>query len=369
MRRGAVAKVRSALYALAHAFRRRLALRAMHPVLIVVPVLGAVLGPRLWARAQLNFHDGEDNAFLPAGELARRLLDRHGLGQVRVELTDLGDHYDPLARAVRLNRARFERRSLTAATTAAHEVGHALQDASGHWAFRLHRVLVRVARVTTGVGSALLLAVPVAAVAAQTPAPARGLGVAAVAMLGTGFAAQLAALPSELDASFARALPLLRDCCLSEAQVQDARRILFACSLTYVASAAVPALALFPWLAPWPGSRVGAAAALGLMAPGSGFAPMVAARERAVRRVSGGLDLRRSSGLTPRDPPLPGVSTPIWVAAPRPAAGQRRVAAALGHRGRSAAAPGVPGLAPPMRALRRLARPLLRGWLRATGDY
>ncbi|WP_162268032.1 zinc metallopeptidase [Thiohalocapsa sp. ML1] len=342
----------------------------MHPVLIVVPVLGAVLGPRLWARAQLNFHDGEDSTFLPAGELARRLLDRHGLGQVRVEVTDLGDHYDPLARAVRLNRARFERRSLTAATTAAHEVGHALQDASGHWAFRLHRVLVRVARVTTGVGSALLLAVPVAAVAAQTPAPARGLGVAAVAMLGTGFAAQLAALPSELDASFARALPLLRDCCLSEAQAQDARRILFACSLTYVASAAVPALALFPWLAPWPGARVGAAAALGLMASGSGFAPVVpAARERAVRRVSGGPDLRRSSGLAPRDPPLPGVFAPIWVAAPRAAAGQRREAETLLHCRRAAVARGVPELAPPMRALRRLARPLLRGWLRVTGDY
>jgi hypothetical protein len=67
-------------------------------------------------------------------------------------------------------------------------------------------------------------------------------------MLGTGVVAQLAALPTELDASFNRALPMLRDAPVDEEQLQDARRILLACSLTYVASSLVSVLNIWPWI-------------------------------------------------------------------------------------------------------------------------
>jgi hypothetical protein len=330
----------------------------MHPVLIVVPVLGGVFGPRLWAKAQLRRYDVEDSAFLPAADLARRLLDRHGLTLVRVEVTDLGDHYDPVAKAVRINRARFERASLTAATTVAHEVGHALQDASGHWAFRLHRILARVAQVTTGVGSALLLAVPVAAVAAQTPAQPRALGFAAAAMLGTGLAAQLAALPSELDASFGRALPLLRECCIADGQQREARRILLACSLTYVASAAVPALALWPWLGP----RLGQLAVVGLV---SGVGPGARAQPQRTSRVPARLG-ERSPRQCARGPqsvqPKVAPAGASWEAAPR----LRPFADAdVRTRPRPKGQAHVASHA----LLRTLARPLVRKWLLVTGDY
>ncbi|WP_295884991.1 zinc metallopeptidase [uncultured Thiohalocapsa sp.] len=334
----------------------------MHPILIIVPVLGAVFGPRLWARAELRRFDVADGAFLPADQLARRLLDRQGLTLVRVEVTDLGDHYDPQAKAVRLSRAHLTRSSLTAATTAAHEVGHALQDAAGHWAFRLHHALARLAQVTTGAGAVLLLAVPAAAIAAQTPAPARLLSLAAAGMLGTGLAAQLAALPSELDASMNRALPLLRDCCLSDDQVRDARRILLACSLTYLASAAVPALALWPFVGP----RL---LRSGLLPPVS-LAPQVPVqREREHCRA----DAPSASAILPQ-PPVRAPSTPqpgpaqrpgVWRAAPRRQAGRP---------GRVLAPPG-PARAPDgehgggRQRLRALARPLVRRWLLLTGDY
>jgi Zn-dependent membrane protease YugP len=278
----------------------------MHPALIVVPLLGAVFGPRLWAGRQLARHDVHDDAYLPAGELARRLLDREGLTLVRVEVTDVGDHYDPVAKAVRLNRDHFDRRSLTAATAAAHEVGHALQDASGYWAFRLHHSLARVARVTTGVGTALLLAVPAAAIAARTPTPPRVLSLSAAAMLGTGLGAQLVALPSELDASFDRALPLLRDCCLSEEQARDARRILLACSLTYLASAAVPALVLAPWMA-----RV----------PAAGLLPDAQRRRlrlRAAQQHGAALPAPAQGGLGPVRDDAGQPPAALWRAAPRP---------------------------------------------------
>ncbi len=54
---------------------------------------------------------GSTKRLPPAHLLARQLLDRHGLGQVRVELTDMGDHYDPRAKAMRQNRVRVRARS------------------------------------------------------------------------------------------------------------------------------------------------------------------------------------------------------------------------------------------------------------------
>ena len=60
--------------------------------------------------------------------------------------------------------------------------------------------------------------------------------------------AQLAALPSELDASFGRALPLLKDGHISREQEKSARRILAACSLTYVASSLAGILTVWRWL-------------------------------------------------------------------------------------------------------------------------
>jgi hypothetical protein len=180
--------------------------------------------------------------------LARELLDRHWLQTVRVESTDLGDHYDPVAKAVRLSRDKIDRRSLTAVTTAAHEVAHAMQDASGYGPFVWRNRLVKVAQVTGNLGAVLFLAVPVTAVLTRHPVPAVFVGFAALAMLGTGVVAQLAALPSELDASFTRALPMLREGYIGEEQLKDARKILLACSLTYVASTLVAILYIWPWI-------------------------------------------------------------------------------------------------------------------------
>ena len=221
----------------------------MHPAVALVPALALVVGPRLWVRYVLERNDRHEEYFeQTAGEVARALLDQHGLQLVRVESTDLGDHYDPEAKAVRLSRGKLERKTLTAVTTAAHEVSHALQDASAYGPFLWRTRLVKVARVAGEVGTVLLLAVPAAALMSRDPVPPFIIGSAALAILGTGLAAQLAALPSELDASFGRALPLLRDGYINEQQAQEARRILLACSLTYVASSLVAVLFILPWL-------------------------------------------------------------------------------------------------------------------------
>ena len=221
----------------------------MYPALILVPAAALILGPRLWVNHVLKQHNRKQNALpLTARELARELLDAHDLQRVRVESTDIGDHYDPKARAVRLTRDKIDRKSLTALTTAAHEVAHAIQHATGYCTFIWRGRLARVARVAGEAGFILLLAVPVTTMASRRPVPPVVIGTAALAMLGTGVAAQMSALPSELDASFSRALPMLEEGYISEQQVQDARKILTACSLTYIASSLVSILNFWPWL-------------------------------------------------------------------------------------------------------------------------
>jgi len=230
----------------------------MHPVLVLIPAVALILGPQLWVRRVLGQHNcKEEDSLNTAGELARELLDRHHLHSVKVESTDQGDHYDPEAKAVRLSRDKMTRKTLTAVATAAHEVGHALQHASGYAPFLLRTRLAKVAQVTGQAGSAMLLAAPIAAAFSRQPVPPILIGTAAIAIMGTGVLVQLATLPTELDASFGRALPLLRDGYISREQEKAARKILTACSLTYVTSSLAAVLTIWHWL---PGrGRVGPA--------------------------------------------------------------------------------------------------------------
>jgi Zn-dependent membrane protease YugP len=232
----------------------------MHPALILVSAAALILGPGLWVKRVLEQHNREEEDF-PAtgGDAARQLLDRHQLQSVKVQCTDIGDHYDPDAKAVRLTRDKFERKTLTALTTAAHEVGHALQHASHYPPFLWRTRLVQVARVTGELGAVILISVPTAALMSRRPVSPVIVGSTVFAMLGAGLAAQLAALPTEVDASFRKALPMLQDGYIHSEQVKDAKSILVACSLTYVAASFASVLSIWPWLGPrlalvWPGN-------------------------------------------------------------------------------------------------------------------
>ena len=256
----------------------------MHPVLFLIPAAALVVAPRLWVSHVLQKHNRrQDDLPVTAAELARELLDQHQLQDVRVELTDLGDHYDPHTRIVRLARDKFDRKTLTALTTAAHEAAHAIQHAGDYGPFIWRIRLGKIARVTGEVGFVLLLAAPVSAMLGRQPLPPIVIGSAALAMLSTGMAVQLVALPSELDASFRRALPMLQQGYISDQQVGDARKILLACSLTYVASSLVSILNIWPWLGRGPAALMPQQAA-GLVAEPPATRRRPAHRARPVRR-------------------------------------------------------------------------------------
>ncbi len=219
--------------------------------LVVIAVLLALLfWPAFWVkRVMSRYASPEDRYPISGAQLARRLLDGLGLTSVRVEVTEAGDHYDPEAKAVRLSQVNYRTKSLTAITVAAHEVGHALQDHRGFVPLRLRGSLVRVAMSAQKAAPMLLLAAPVLVLA--TRSPSLGL-VAAVAAFGSMLlmtAVHLVTLPAELDASFGRAMPLLRsEGVLMPGDEPHARKLLTAAALTYVSAALMSLLSLARWL-------------------------------------------------------------------------------------------------------------------------
>ena len=223
---------------------------AVLAAIAIAVFLAAVLLPQFWVRRTIARH-GDDREDIPGtgGELARHLLDRFGMEHVAVERTEAGDHYDPDAKAVRLSERHFDGRSVSAVAVAAHEVGHALQDARGERKLIVRQRLARLALVTDRLAGIFFIAAPVLAALARTP-------IALVAVLGVGIGllavrvvVDLVTLPVEHDASFGKALPLLREGhYLDEADMPAAQSVLRAAALTYVAGALMSLVNLARWI-------------------------------------------------------------------------------------------------------------------------
>ena len=110
-------------------------------VLIATLVALVIYTPQWWVQFVLNRYNRKVESNFPGNgaEFARHILDKYKLTDVSVESTDLGDHYDPGARSVRLSKDKYEGRTLTAITVAAHECGHAIQHAAVEPAFMWRR--------------------------------------------------------------------------------------------------------------------------------------------------------------------------------------------------------------------------------------
>jgi Zn-dependent membrane protease YugP len=217
----------------------------------ILLILVIVFGPGIWVRRVLERYSLPANRYSGTGaQLARHLLDKHGLQSVQVEATDQGDHYDPEAKVVRLTEDKFSGHSLTAITVAAHEVGHALQDHDGYAPLRIRTRLVKATRGIEKIGAGVLMVSPFLGIV--TRAPAIGLLTFAAGMLTLGTAAvvHVITLPTEFNASFARALPLLDEHrVLKQVDRPHARKLLTAAALTYVSASLMSLLNIARWIA------------------------------------------------------------------------------------------------------------------------
>lgn len=235
--------------------RQRSATRR-HPftVYLILPiaiVLAIVLGPSIWVqRVMKRYAEPRDRYDLTGAEMARRLLDERGLESVTVEVTDSGDHYDPIEKVLRLTPNHHSRRSLAAVTVAAHEVGHALQDATEYRPLHLRTRMVRWLGPIEKTGAALLMFTPVIVAITRMPLAGGLMLLGGLLTLGSSVVVHLLTLPTEFDASYNRALPMLKDSGLIyEADFPHARKLLRAAAMTYVAASLMSLLNIARWWA------------------------------------------------------------------------------------------------------------------------
>jgi Zn-dependent membrane protease YugP len=179
-------------------------------------------------------------------EVARDILDSHGLQRVSVEITPgfLTDHYDPMKKVVRLSEVNYNSPSLAALAVAAHEVGHAIQDAKSYAPLVVRSALAGPLMIAANLGQLALFAglLFLASSLGQTFLLIGIIGLAAVLLF------HVITLPVEFDASN-RALAILEtNGYLSRQENQGAKKVLTAAALTYVVAALASAAQLLYYL-------------------------------------------------------------------------------------------------------------------------
>ena len=219
-------------------------------LILGILLFALILGPQYWAKHVLSKHSGHREDIPGTGEeLVKHLRKKFSLDYLKVEDTELGDHYDPTDKTVRLSKDNFNTRSLTAVTVAAHEFGHALQDAKNYKPLIARTNMVRTAQKLEKVGGVALIIMPLIAF---TPAGSRlalPLFLVVILSMLVNTVVHFVTLPVEFDASFGRALPILKEGqYINNSDYLAARKILTACALTYLASSLSGLLNFWRWI-------------------------------------------------------------------------------------------------------------------------
>ena len=164
-----------------------------------------------------------------AAGVARRILDKNGLYDVKVERIggELTDHFDPRENVVRLSDSVYGSSSVAAIGVAAHEVGHAIQHATAYAPMKVRGAIIPVTRIGSGISPILII---LGALMAYHP-----LIVFGIILYSTVALFQLVTLPVEFNASRRALVTLDREGILSRGEELDgAGRVLTAAAMTYV---------------------------------------------------------------------------------------------------------------------------------------
>jgi uncharacterized protein len=184
-------------------------------------------------------------------EAARQLIERRGAQGVRVEETPgfLSDHYDPKAKVLRLSPDVYHGRSLAALGVAAHEAGHAIQDAMNYGPLNFRSLIVRPAMIGSNLGTTIA--------GLGLMAQSTGMVWVGVVMFAAFVLFTLVTLPVEFDASNRAVAALEASGMIEPFEVPGTRAVLRAAAMTYVASAvsAIMQLLYFLWRAGILGGR------------------------------------------------------------------------------------------------------------------
>mgnify|MGYP002634221145 CR=1 FL=1 len=221
------------------------------PLLLILLLIIFILGPQWWVKWVIRrYQIPKDNIPGTGGELALHLLQQLKITDIKVEISELGDHYNPGTGVIGLSEANYSGRSLAAVAIAAHEVGHAIQHKQQMPIFKWRSRLVSIAIGSEKVGVIALMAVPLVGGLLRIPHPMLALLFIGIGSLLIGVIVHMITLPVEWDASFNKALPILiKGEYIQANEVAAVKQILTAAAMTYVAATLASILNIWRWLA------------------------------------------------------------------------------------------------------------------------
>lgn len=197
----------------------------------------------LWASNKVNrtykkYMKIANSSQMTGAQVARKILDENGLYNVRVEETKgfLSDHYDPRTKVVRLSSHNYHNYSQAAAAVAAHEVGHAIQDAEGYAFLRFRHALVPVASLGSNMSYMLIFLGFIL--------NALNFVVIGIVLMAFAVLFQIVTLPVEFNASSRAMNQLVSSGIITSSEHRETKKVLDAAALTYVAAAIVAVLEL-----------------------------------------------------------------------------------------------------------------------------
>ena len=213
------------------------------------PMYFVFLAPALllgfWAqhRVKATFAEAHQvRARMCGAEAAHQVLQSAGLHDVGIEEVDgfLSDHYDPSAKVLRLSREVYHGQSAAAVGIAAHEAGHAIQDAQNYVPLTIRNAAVPIANFGSGISWVLI---------ALGLFLSKWLVLGGIAAFGCVVFFQLVNLPVEFNASSRAKERLLSLGITSWPEQQYVQSVLNAAAWTYVAATLQSVLTLlyFVW--------------------------------------------------------------------------------------------------------------------------
>ena len=209
----------------------------------------------LWAQSKVKstyrkYSKVPTSSMMSGAQVARKILDDHGLYEVPVEETGgvLSDHYDPRQKVVRLSSNNFHGQSMASSAVAAHEVGHALQDQESYAFLKFRSAIVPVANIGSRLGIYLIIAGMIFSSLHQ-------LMLVGIIFMSAAVLFQLVTLPVEFDASSRAMTQLVSTGIIRNDEERETKKVLSAAAMTYVAAALVAVAELARFIMIYASSR------------------------------------------------------------------------------------------------------------------
>lgn len=208
-------------------------------IILVLPAIILAMIASAGVKSTFNKYSKRRNSRgISGAEAARRVLDANGLQNVRVNKVsgELTDHFDPRTNVVNLSDSTYSSTSTAAVGVACHEVGHAIQHAVGYAPIKIRMAIIPLTNFGAGISVPLIIAGVILASLSHVFLIVAYVGVALFA-LSTLF--QLVTLPVEINASRRALVTIDEYGILDRNELGDAKKVLTAAAMTYVAALAV----------------------------------------------------------------------------------------------------------------------------------